>query len=68
MKPSDPKTFPGWEQLGDREIEEIPPGVLPSGYAAWRDEMIEEARRDGVKWLVLPRPNGGEERIDLRLH
>jgi hypothetical protein len=36
-------------------------------YEQRRDEMIEEALRDRIRWLILPLPNGGEERIDLRV-
>lgn len=37
-------------------------------WEAFRERLVEEARHEGFSWLILPLPNGGEERIDLRLH
>jgi hypothetical protein len=43
-------------------------GFDRTAYEAWRDNAIEEARREGFATVVLPLPKGGEERIDLRSH
>jgi hypothetical protein len=43
-------------------------GFDRTAYETWRDNAIEEARREGYAALILPLPKGGEERIDLRLH
>jgi hypothetical protein len=41
-----------WEEAFERENRKA--------YERRRDEMIEEALRDGIRWLTLPLPGGGE--------
>ena len=43
-------------------------GFDRTAYETWRDNVIEDARREGYATLILPLPKGGEERIDLRSH
>jgi DNA-binding transcriptional regulator GbsR (MarR family) len=54
-----------------RDIDEMLEAVKEAqqrSYEQLRERKIAEARRNGVKELTLPLPNGGEERIDLRSH
>ena len=56
-----------WLLTVDEQLEAVKAAQQRS-YEVLRERTIAEARRIGLQVVILPLPNGGEERIDLRAH